>query len=380
MTHAVPCADSPATRLATRLAFFVSGFGMACWAPLVPYAKARLGIGEAMLGLLLLCLGAGSMLSMPVAGVLAGRIGARPVILVGGVGLCCAMPLLAGADSSLLLALALALFGASLGAMDVAMNIHAVEVANDAPVPLMSGFHGLFSLGGFVGSLGMTGLLAAGLAPLPAILVALLVVIAGLALAAPRLLRTRSGGSGPLFVVPRGLVLLLGALTFAMFLAEGALLDWGAILLVETRQFDPAKAGIGYALFSLAMLSGRLTGDRVIARLGEYRVLVGGGLLATAGFALMLLAPHTGLALVGFLLVGLGAANIVPVLFSAAGRQGTMPANLAVAAVTTVGYAGVLAGPALVGFVAQGLGLVTAFVILGVLMLSAPLTARWFVR
>ncbi|OWJ97119.1 hypothetical protein B6S59_05095 [Pseudomonas sp. A46] len=309
MTHAVPCADSPATRLATRLAFFVSGFGMACWAPLVPYAKARLDIGEAVLGLLLLFLGAGSMLSMPVAGVLAGRIGARPVILVGGVGLCCAMPLLAGADFSLLLALALALFGASLGAMDVAMNIHAVEVANDAPVPLMSGFHGLFSLGGFVGSLGMTGLLAAGLAPLPAILVALVVVITGLALAAPRLLRTRSAGSGPLFVVPRGLVLLLGALTFAMFLAEGALLDWGAILLV-----------------------------------------------------------------------GLGAANIVPVLFSAAGRQGTMPANLAVAAVTTVGYAGVLAGPALVGFVAQGLGLVTAFVILGVLMLSAPLTARWFVR
>lgn len=378
MNQAVPCADSPATRLATRLAFFVSGFGMACWAPLVPYAKARLGIEEAVLGLLLLCLGAGSMLSMPVAGVLAGRIGARPVILVGGVGLCCAMPLLAGADSSLVLALAL--FGASLGAMDVAMNVHAVEVANDAPVPLMSGFHGLFSLGGFVGSLGMTGLLAAGLAPLPAILVALLVVILGLALAAPRLLRTRSGGEGPLFVLPRGIVLLLGALTFAMFLAEGALLDWGAILLVETRQFDPAQAGIGYALFSLAMLSGRLTGDRVIARLGEYRVLVGGGLLATAGFALMLLAPHTALALAGFLLVGLGAANIVPVLFTAAGRQSAMPPNLAVAAVTTVGYAGVLAGPALVGFVAQGLGLVTAFMILGALMLSAPLTAGRFAR
>ncbi|WP_236206010.1 MFS transporter [Pseudomonas tohonis] len=380
MNQAVPCADSPATRLATRLAFFVSGFGMACWAPLVPYAKARLGIEEAVLGLLLLCLGAGSMLSMPLAGGLAGRIGSRPVILAGGIGLCCAMPLLAVADSGALLAFALALFGASLGAMDVAMSVHAVEVTRDAPVPLMSGFHGMFSVGGFAGSLGMTALLAAGLAPLPAILVAVAIVVLGLVLAAPRLLRTRSGGGGAFFVLPRGIVLLLGALAFAMFLAEGAMLDWGAILLVEERGFDPARAGLGYALFSLAMLVGRLSGDKLIARLGERRILVGGGLLATAGFALLLLAPHPLLALPGFPLVGLGAANVVPVLFTAAGRQTTMPANLAVAALTTVGYAGVLAGPALVGFVAQGLGLVTAFMILGALMLSAPLTAGRFAR
>ena len=369
-------ADRPATRLATRLSFLASGFGMACWAPLVPYAKARLGADDASLGLLLLCLGIGSVLAMPLSGAAIGRVGSRPVILLGGLGLCLTLPVLAAGTGFPVVAAALLLFGSSLGAIDVAMNVHAVEVERDAGVPLMSGFHGLFSVGGFAGAGGMAALLGYGFAPLTAALAGVAAVLAALAFAAPRLLRTTSSGGGAFLVVPRGIVLLLGALAFATFLTEGAVLDWSAVLLTERRGFSAAEAGLGYAVFALAMTAGRLTGDAVVARLGGRRVLLWGGLLAVAGFAVLLLAPAPPLMLSGLFLVGLGASNLVPVLFSAAGRQDAMPRELAVASITTLGYAGILVGPALVGFAAQAASLDWAFALVAALMLCVPLASR----
>ncbi len=373
-------ADRPATRLATRLSFLAAGFGMACWAPLVPYVKARLGADDAAMGLLLLCLGIGSILAMPLAGAATGRVGSRPVILLGGLGLCLTLPVLAAGTGFPILAGALLLFGSSLGAIDVAMNVHAVEVERDADVPLMSGFHGLFSVGGFVGAGGMAALLGYGFAPLTAALAGVAAVLTTLAFAAPRLLRTASGGSSAFFVAPRGIVLLLGALASATFLAEGAVLDWSAVFLAERRGFSAAEAGVGYAVFSLAMTGGRLTGDAIVARLGGRRVLLWGGLLAVAGFAALLLAPSSPLALSGLFLVGLGASNLVPVLFSAAGRQTAMPRELAVASITTLGYAGILAGPALIGFVAQAVSLDWAFALVAALVLCVPLASRAVTR
>lgn len=372
--------DTPATRLATRLAFLAAGFAMACWAPLVPYAKARLGLDEAALGLLLLCIGIGSVGTMPVVGTLVGRIGARPVILAAGAALCGVVPGLALADTALSLAAVLLLFGASLGSIDVAMNVHAVAVERGAGRPLMSGFHGLFSVGGLMGAGAMTLALAAGFSPVQATLAAALLLAGAVALAAPRLLAHAGSAPGPLLVRPHGLVLLLGALAFAAFLTEGAMLDWTALLLSQERGLDAARAGIGYTLFSATMTLGRLTGDRVVAALGVRRVLVWGGLLAVGGLALMAAAPAAGLALTGILLAGLGASNLVPVLFSAAGRQHVMPVGLAVTAMTSLGYAGILCGPAAMGFVAQAVGLPGAFAMLAGLMLSLPLAARRVTR
>lgn len=372
--------DTSATRLATRLAFLAAGFAMACWAPLVPYAKARLGMDEAGLGLLLLCVGIGSVGAMPVAGMLVGRIGARPVILVAGVGLCLAVPGLALAATPLSLGAVLMLFGAALGSMDVAMNVHAVAVEKAAARPLMSGFHGLFSVGGLIGAAAMTLLLAAGLPPVPSALAAAVALAIAVALAVPRLLNHAGGEPGPLLVRSHGMVLLLGALAFAAFLTEGAILDWSALLLTQARGVDPARAGIGYTLFSATMTLGRLTGDRVVAVLGARRVLLWGGLVAVGGLALLALAPWAWLALAGLLLTGLGASNLVPVLFSAAGRQHAMPVGLAVTAMSTLGYAGILSGPAAMGFVAKVAGLPAAFVLLAVLMLSLPLAARRITR
>lgn len=368
--------DSPASRLATRLAFFTAGFGAACWAPLVPYAKARLAVDDGTLGLLLLCIGVGSVIVMPITGGLVARLGSRTIIMAGGVGFCLTLPVLALTASTPLLATALLLFGASLGAMDVAMNIHAVEVERGSPRPLMSGFHALFSVGGFVGAGGFTALLASGAPPAGAAAAGVIAIIATLIVAFPRFLETRLGPSAPFFVRPRGLVLLLGMLAFVSFLVEGAVLDWSALLLTRHQGFLAAQGGIAYALFSAAMTVGRLTGDRVVARLGAGRVLVLSGLMTSAGLVAVVPEQQPWLALAGFVLIGIGAANIVPVLFSAAGRQTAMPSGLAIAAMTTIGYSGILTGPAAIGFVAHASSLPTALALLAVLMLLVPLCAR----
>jgi predicted MFS family arabinose efflux permease len=373
-----PMPEPAGARLATRLAFLVAGFVMACWAPLVPFAKARVGADDATLGLLLLGIGIGSIVAMPVTGALAARRGSRSMILTGGIALALLLPMLAIVGSAAMLALALFGFGAALGTIDVAMNVHAVEVERRAGRPLMSGFHALFSIGGFAGAGGMTALLAAGLSPLPATLVAAVLALAALAVAAPRLLATR--GEAAAFALPRGIVLLLAALAAVTFLVEGAILDWGALLVTGMGLVRLAQGGVGYMIFSVAMTAGRLAGDRAVRRLGEARILFWGGLVTAAGFAVVLTVPAAGVALAGFALVGLGASNIVPVLFSAAGRQTAMPAPLAIAAVTTTGYAGILAGPAGIGLVAQRIGLPGAFWLLAGLMILVTLASRRVVR
>lgn len=376
MLDALPAtADTPASRLATRLAFFASGFGLAAWAPLVPYAKARLQIDDAGLGLVLLGLGLGSVVAMPIAGGLVARHGSRPMILAAGLGLAAVLPLLAIVSSPLGLAASLLLFGVVVGAIDVAMNVHAVEVESAAGVPLMSGFHGLFSLGGLAGAGSVTAMLAFGTAPLPAALAASAVVLVAVAAAMPRLLRAKPREQPPMFALPHGTVVVFGLMAFAAFLTEGAMLDWGGLYLINERGLPPQLGGIAYALFSVAMVIGRLAGDRVIAALGGVRTILAGAALTTAGFAVLLLAPGA-LAAAGFLLVGLGAATRVPILFSAAGRQEAMPPALALAAMVTIGYAGVLAGPAAIGFVAQATSLPFAFVCLAVLMLLIPAFGR----
>ncbi|MDQ0324300.1 putative MFS family arabinose efflux permease [Rhodopseudomonas julia] len=375
MTISIPSGDTPGTRLATRLAFFIAGFGTACWAPLVPYVKTRLGVDEAGLGLLLLCLGVGSVLTMPAAGALSGRIGARAVILAGSLGLAVTLPLLAVAPTSAAIAVVLFAFGASIGAVDVGANVHAVEVQDAAGVPLMSNFHGLYSVGGLIGAAGMTGALSVGLAPSVAALAAAVILALAIVVASPRLLRTRAEDHTPLFVRPRGIVLLIGLLAFVMFLTEGAMLDWGAVFLTENKDFPASQAGIGYAIFAGAMTIGRFTGDRFTRLVGARNMLLIGASLATIGLLKIILMPAP-LSLIGFLFVGLGAANIVPLLFTQAGRQKVMPAGLAIAAMSMFGYAGVLLGPALVGFVGKAFGLPIAFGMLAAMVTVVAACSR----
>ncbi|WP_315776008.1 MULTISPECIES: MFS transporter [unclassified Bradyrhizobium] len=368
--------DHRAARLATRLAFFVAGFGIACWAPLVPFAKQRLGVDDATLGLLLLSLGVGSVASMLAAGLLSARYGSKPVVIVSGIALSMLLPPLTIASTPATLGLALFAFGAALGSLDVAVNIQAIDVERLSERPLMSGFHAQFSIGGFAGSGVMTALLAFDVAPLLGTLACCALALATMTVAAPRLIASKPAQSGPLLVLPHGAVLLLAALAAIMFLVEGAMLDWSALLLAGSGRLPAAQAGLGYIMFSIAMTAGRLVGDAVVARIGDRATLLGGSVIAITGFVVLLAVPWIVAAMAGFALIGLGASNLVPVLFRRAGAQTAMPVGLAVAAVTTAGYSGVLLGPAGIGFVAAATSLPAAFwmlaALLVIVLLSAP--------
>ena len=242
---------------------------------------------------------------------------------------------------------------------------------------MMSGFHGLFSFGGIVGAACITALLGAGASPLGASMSVVAVIMGALAVAAPHLLPYGGKNVGPVFALPHGVVLFIGTLSFMAFLAEGAMLDWSAVFLTSVRRMETAYAGLGYVTFSLTMTMGRLTGDGVVQRLGGTNIIVFGGLAAASGFALAALVPYWPMTLLGYALVGVGCANIVPVLYTSVGRQNAMPEYLAVPAITTLGYAGILAGPAAIGFVAHTASLSAAFMILALLELGVAVSGRF---
>nr|WP_233286126.1 MFS transporter [Bradyrhizobium brasilense] len=362
--------------LGTRLAFFVAGVGLAAWAPLVPLAKERLAVDDRVLGLLLLCLGTGSVVAMLLTSVSSARYGSKPIILAGGLGLAVILPWLAIADTPLRLGATLFAFGVALGSIDVAMNIHAIELERATGRPLMSSFHAQYSIGEFTGSAAVTSFLSLQLGPLCSTLVCSALMTIAIVSAWPGLLATGSRQQDPLFVLPHRSVLLVAVLAAITFLVEGAMLDWSALLLVGRALLPEEHGGLGCMLFSIAMTAGRLCGDAVVARIGERATLMLGTLPIVAGFFAVVAAPVALIAMPGFLLIGLGISNVVPVLCRRAGHQKVMPVGVAIAVITTAGYAGILVGPASIGFVAHMVGLPLAFGMLGALMCIVTLSAR----
>ncbi|RUL62605.1 MFS transporter [Dyella dinghuensis] len=354
---------------------------MSTWAPMVPYVKARLGLDDAQLGAVLLAFGGGSMLSMPFVGWLAHRLGNRAVIMSAGLLMCVALPALAHASSVAMLVGTLLYFGVMLGAVDVAMNAYAVEVEHRGGDRLMSGFHGLFSVGGLSGAALLSGLLALGLA-LPGAATAIAIALASTVLWLRDGLRS-DASSASVDVeeksrprMPPARAWLLGFMCFVSFMAEGSMLDWSALFLRDVRGMAPASAGFGYACFSVAMATGRFSGDRMIARHGPVWAVRVGAAVAVTGFLLVACVPLTMATLLGFVLIGLGASNIVPVMFSAAGRLSGAPPAVSIATATTLGYVGLLSGPALIGFVAHASSLPAAFVAVAALLVLVGLSAR----
>lgn len=374
-----PFSSTAPARLATRLAYFTAGFVMACCAPFFPFIKLSVGADEGQFGLLLLCFGLGSIVTMPAAGLIAARYGARSMVLLGGFGLVVFLPVLVVIQAPFALGGVLFLFGASLGTIDVAMNVHGVAVEAQEKRSLMAGFHAQFSIGALCGAGLMTLLLSLSVALIIAALVGAAVALVAMVLASTRLL-VASAQEPTALVLPHGMVLLLGLLAAIAFLVEGAVLDWGALLMIDRHISAPQNAGVGYILFSVAMVIARLTGDKIVQFLGEFWVLIMSGIITILGISTLLLSTFSWLALCGFVLIGLGSANIVPILFSAAGRQTVMPASLAIAAVTSTGYAGVLVGPAMVGFAADLTSLSMAFWLLAGLIALVPATAYWVAK
>lgn len=365
-------------RKASLLIFLVCGIGLSSWAPMVPVAKINLGLDDAALGLVLLSLGAGAILIMPFTGMFINKYGSRKVTLIAATVISLILPLLLLTSSSIQLAVALFIFGAAIGSIDVAMNSHAVVVQDRYGKHIMSSFHGMFSLGGLIGSIGLGFLIKFGLSPTVAAVSISILLFTIAASQYKNLLPHAEEGKVDsfAFVLPKGPVLILGLMCFVFFLAEGSLLDWSAVFLQFNRGFDLEMAGLGYASFSVAMAVMRLTGDKIIHKIGSAKVVLYGALIASAGFMIAVLIPWPGAALLGFVLVGLGAANVVPVFFTAAGNIPNVPTSVSLPAVTTLGYAGQLAGPAMIGFIADAFSLPIALGFVGVLLLIVAFTYK----
>ncbi|MGB3777309.1 MAG: MFS transporter [Tunicatimonas sp.] len=370
-------------RLAVAALFFINGTGFATWIPHIPFAQRKFDLDEAALGLTLLAIAAGAILTMPLAGGLIARWGSRRLCGIAGVAFCLALPLLLAAPSYPLFVFALFLLGACGGAMDVAMNAHGVYVEDEYAKPIMSSFHGLFSVGGLVGAGIAAGLLALGWTPVrhTVVMAGVLLLLTGVALRylLPPEPKTadRETSDSPLFILPRErATIILAALAFAVFMAEGSMADWTAVYLLDLPGTDAALAAVGFAIFSLTMAVGRLTGDAIVRLLGRVSVVRWGSVLAMAGMLLSAFSPSPFWAIGGFALVGLGLSNVVPIIFSAAGYLSPGSPGQGIAAVSTAGYFGFLVGPPIIGFLAEWITLSGAFQVLAVGLLLMALSAK----
>lgn len=361
--------EDRSARWSVSVIFLINGTVFSSWVPHIPHVQERLGLSEGGLGLALLGMALGAIVAMPVSGWLISRVGSRRIMTVATVAFCLALPLPVLAPSPLTLAAALTLFGVCNGGMDVAMNAQAVAVETAYGRPIMSSFHGLFSAGGLVGAgLGGAALATDWVPRDHVLLVTILSMLLGLlALRGLRAEDSDASDPGPTFVRPTGPLVGLGLLAFLVLVAEGAMADWSAVYLRNTLATGPGLAAAGYAAFSLAMAVGRLTGDHFVARFGPVALARGGALVAAASLGTALLVDHPVAAIIGFGCLGLGLSNLIPILFSAAARTPGTSAGMGIAAVATVGYFGLLAGPPLIGFVAE---LITLPGALGLLVLA----------
>ena len=370
-------------KLATQAIFFICGLGISSWAVMVPFAKTRLQLNDGELGGLLLLLGAGSVAMMPLTGISLERVGSRIVILCSALVIAICLPLLLILNTSLALGVALFFFGAGIGTIDVAMNEHGVQVQNAYHKPIMSSLHGLFSVGGLIGAFGMGSLIRLGASPFNAALIIAVALLITAAFSYRFLIgRQQEASSIQQSAVTNGnpgshsvnawlspAALFLGLLCFAAFLSEGAMLDWSALFLKENRGVDPSFTGAGYAAFSIAMAVTRLFGDRLVSWLKNDKIVILGSLVAATGMFTAIYMPWLGGTLSGFFLIGLGAANIVPVFFSEAGKLKGVSSAMAVSVIATFGYGGQLAGPAFLGFIAQRFSLPSALMVVGFLLI-----------
>ena len=379
-----------AQRLSTRFSFFGLGFATAAWAPLIPFAQQRLHFNHADFGLLLLCSGLGAMLAMPATGKIVQRIGCRVPIGFALLLLAVLLPSLSLWTTPLMMAITLFLFGTAAGSLGVALNIQAVVVEKNSLKSLMSGFHGMASLGGLAGVLTITALLALSIsAVMSAFAVSLLLVII-VFLSVPYSIKAVENTSLEASSkvkksirqrLPQPLIILIGIACFIIFMTEGAAMDWSGIYLTQQYGVNAAFAGLAYTFFAIAMTTGRFTGHYLIRYFGEKKLLTYSAICATLGLALVSISPHWWLVLVGYTLVGSGCSNIVPIMFSRAGRQTVMPSAVALSCVSTLAYTGILVGPAFIGMIGELIGLKTVFMALsGLLLLIVALNRFTYVK
>ncbi len=364
--------------------FLLNGALFGIWASRIPAVSATHELDPGSLGLLLLCLAGGAITAFPVAGWAADRHGAATVTRKIAVIYVFALVALALAPGVLSLAALLFFFGATHGAMDVTMNAWAAEVERSGGKPIMSSFHAIFSVGAGVGA--ATGYVAAS----NGVGVFAHFAVASACISVPTLLiaaiswqsqASDQKSGGPVFALPKGPLLVVGVIAFCASIGEGAMVDWSAVFLVLVTEADEAQAALGYTVFSVTMVCARLAGDRAVAALGPARAARLSGGAAIAGSLTAVIGGSYVAALIGFGLMGLGYAVIMPLAFSRAANDPSVDAGAGVARVATLGYGGMLLGPPIIGFIAEATSLRIAFSLLSALaclivLLSGSLASK----
>ena len=344
-------------RAATFGVFFVNGGAIGVWAAQIPYVQDRFDLTKSELGLVLLTMSVGVIVALPLMGQAIVRLGSARATRIGAVAACLALALPLLAPDPLLLPLGLLIFGAAAGAMDVSMNAHGVALEGGLGRPIMSSLHAGWSFGGFAGAAAVGLATAAGVDPRVQSVVAAAVLLA-LAVACLRRLgpgSERAPGGG--FRRPSRGVVLLAVLCFLIMVTEGAMADWGGVYLRGDLGAGAGLAATAFAAFAAGMTIGRVTGDALSRRLGAKRLLRAGAALAALALGSVLLVGDPIAALAGLVLVGIGVANGVPLLFSAAGRGEVEVSGPSIAAVSSMGSIGFLVGPPFIGFLADATSL-----------------------
>jgi len=366
-------------RWAVLAAFFFNGALIASWIARIPAIQDTLALSEVRLGFVLMGMSVGMIASLLLSGNLIARHGSKTITIASGLAACLALPLLGLAPQGSTLFLLLAFFGAGISAMDVAMNEQAVLVERSHGKPIMSSFHAAFSIGGFFGAM-----LGAGMAAATGLPIWVHFVLVGLLVGASflflnkKLVPTVSNPSAPkaVFTIPRGAVWLLGIIALGSMIGEGASGDWSAVYLTDLLETNASTAALGFASFSLTMTVGRLIGDFLTDFLGPKTLVRLGGFTAGIGFLIVALTANVWIAILAFGLIGLGLANIIPIVFSAAGNLPDTLPGAGIAGAATIGYLGFLAGPPLIGSIAEIFSLRTSFIIISIIIGGTVLFAK----
>lgn len=347
-------------RLGTASVFFICGIGHGTWAPRLAELKAQVGASDGQLGIALLMIGVGALIAMPITGFLVGRLGSRQVCFAMAFAHGLVFPLQAFAWNYLVLGLAMLLYGLAVSSLDVAMNVQATEVERRYGRPIMSSFHGVYSVGDMVGALltGVAASVALGLAS-HFFMASAIILLAGVGGCFLMVFDNEARSSeGPTYVLPRGILIAVGLIAFAALVAEGSVGDWSAIYLKDYQGADTQTAAIALTVFAFTMAIMRFLGDRLVHRFGPFAILQVSGALAAIGLVIALLASSPMIAIIGYAISGLGVAVLFPVTLSIAPRfGGGLSTGASVAAVATLGYGGFLIGPPIIGLLADHIGL-----------------------
>ena len=347
-------------RLAISFIFLTNGMGFASIAPHLPWLQNKFQLTESEMGLLLLCHAIGAVTMMLFAGRVIHSFGSRLPVIVGGCLLILLLPLIFWLDQIQVIIIALIIAGAGIGTMDVAMNAQAVMVENGLEKPIMSSFHGVWSLGAMTGGATATFALTIGFKPLQHVVFSSFILMLILGVSSFSMIpsgQEEKAEKTPLLLKPSGKVLSLGLLCLLGMVAEGTAVDWSAIYSSSVLGASPSQAALTFTIFTMTMMIGRLTGDWVILKLGRVQLIRYTSLLGAVGLGVGLFLGTTFSAWLGFACLGFGLSNIVPIMFGQASRIPGVAAGTGIAGVATLGYCGFLLGPPTIGFLAELIGL-----------------------